>query len=474
MKDEDKKMEELKKNMARPIKAGEDKEGVKQKFIAAEVLPDGLIVEMLYDRSVPRTCFAVGKGDKFETKDFVDTGAIRLVPYSPHKDFITNDVVLFPSEVAEYGKTADLVQDVQQFIHEYLAVSPFFERMASWYVLFSWLYDEFNELPYLRALGDYGTGKSRFLNVIGSVCYRPIFTGGATTVSPIFRMLNDIRGTLVMDEADLRFSDTTADLVKIFNSGFAKGSPVLRSESGNGKSFDVKAFNVFGPKLLATRRLFEDRALESRMITEETTYNKMRDDIPINIPPEFYEKAQILRNKLLLFRFRNKGKVVLRTDLVDRSIEPRLNQVAVPIMSLIEEEHVIKEFQQQLCEYNDNMKSDRSLDEGYQVIVAVVRLREQGNWEPTVKQISDQVNQDQEGDPDWLTPKRVGVILRRCLNLKTKRTRYGFILLRDNTKKVDWLIDRMGIEVMEPVNIVNDVNDIKEETNLSQQDTLPL
>ncbi|NIQ03928.1 MAG: hypothetical protein GWM98_29235, partial [Nitrospinaceae bacterium] len=41
-----------------------------------------------------------------------------------------------------------LVQEIQAFIHRYVDVSPLFERLASYYVLFTWIYDGFNELPY--------------------------------------------------------------------------------------------------------------------------------------------------------------------------------------------------------------------------------------------------------------------------------------------------------------------------------------
>ena len=89
--------------------------------------------------------------------------------------------------------------------------------MAAHYVLFSWVYDAFNEVPYIRFQGDYGTGKTRALLVVGSVCYKPFFASGASTVSPIFHILDAFRGTLILDEADFRFSDEKAEIVKVLN-----------------------------------------------------------------------------------------------------------------------------------------------------------------------------------------------------------------------------------------------------------------
>lgn len=94
--------------------------------------------------------------------------------------------MLLPSEPEEYGSEEGLLADIQSFIHRYVDVSPLFEKIASYYVLFSWVYDSFNELPYLRLRGDPGSGKTRFLLTVGSVCYKPIFASGASTVSRSF------------------------------------------------------------------------------------------------------------------------------------------------------------------------------------------------------------------------------------------------------------------------------------------------
>ena len=146
-----------------------------------------------------------------------------------------------------------------------------------------------------------------------------------------------MRGTLIVDEGDFRFSDEKAELVKILNNGNGRGFPVLRSESVSGREFSPRAYSVFGPKLIATRGYFQDRALESRCLTEETGGRKLREDIPINLTADYKREAQVLRNKLLMFRFRNFSKCRVDPTLVDRSVEPRLAQVFVPLLSVIED-----------------------------------------------------------------------------------------------------------------------------------------
>lgn len=440
------------------VKEAEKETEAKSKMIASEIFYDGTIAEMLFDKKERTTSLAVCKDGEIKVSKVFEYEGVVCKPHPPTKDLLKSNVVLFPSEVSEYGTQAELIGIIQTFIHKYLSVSPFFERISSYYVLFSWIYDDFNELPYLRGLGDYGTGKSRMLQVVGSICYRPIFANGATTVSPIFRILNDFHGTLILDEADFKFSDTTAEMIKILNNGFMKGMSVLRSEGNNKKSFDVKAYDVFSPKVLASRYLYKDTALESRMITEDMNTNFPRKDVPFNIPDCFWDEALAIRNKLLMFRFRNKGKSKIKPELEDRSIEPRLNQIAVPLMSIVDDAGLIAEIQSEIRGYNEKIKTDRTLGYHYQILDAICSLLDRGYEQPTIKQITDLYNKDL-GYSEAITSKKMGYMVRKMLDLKTNKTRDGYVVCESNLPKIGKLRKRYGIDdPYEDVNVVNDVN----------------
>ncbi|PYR27259.1 MAG: hypothetical protein DMF98_06520, partial [Acidobacteria bacterium] len=75
--------------------------------------------------------------------------------------------------------------------------------------------------------------------------------------------------------------------------------------------------------------------MESRCLSETFGGRSLRDDIPINLPDEHKREALQLRNQLLTFRFRHYRQVG-KERWVDRNLEPRLNQVFAPLMSLIE------------------------------------------------------------------------------------------------------------------------------------------
>lgn len=439
-----------------------------EKVAASEILNDGAIAEMIFDEERNITKLVVFKDGKWEYKDNIkiDDQTI-LLPYPANNDLIKNKVILFPSQVEEFRSEPELVGEIQSFIHGYLDVSKFFEKIATYYVLFTWVYDNFNELPYLRALGDYGTGKTRFLQVIGSICCKPIFAGGATTTSPIFRILNDFKGTLILDEADFRWSDATSDIIKILNNGFAKGFPVLRSEGKN--KFEVKAFDVFGPKIVATRQRFEDKALESRFLVEEMGEKKLREDIPLNLPNSFWKKATNIRNKLLYWRFLNYGKKCLRPELADRSLEPRVAQIILPLISIIDNEKLREELKIFIRNYNQQIISDRGMELEAQIFETILKLLAQNYAlsKITVKQIADIFNVEIEDPKERISYRKVGWIIREKLKLRTERTREGYALSENNKEKIETLKRKYGIkeELLKEGEPVNDVNVKKDITN---------
>src|ERR1700722_3755950 len=302
------------------------------------ILEDGTIVELVYQAATRRTLFALYSAGRWTLQPHVDVDKkVRLIPFSPNNNLIKNEAVLLPSKPRGYGNEKELLSLVQEFIHRYVDFNPTFEKIATYYVVLSWLYDAFNDLPYLRLRGDYGTGKTRALLVIGSICCKPFFASGASTISPIFHTLDAFRGTLIFDEADFRFSDERAEIVKILNNGNVRGLPVLRTMMNRQREFNPQAFQVFGPKIVATRSSYEDKGLESRFITEEMGARRLRADIPINLPDIFREEARELRNKLLLYRFHRRFDVRIDPSLADPKLEPRLNQILLPLLSVIQD-----------------------------------------------------------------------------------------------------------------------------------------
>lgn len=304
----------------------------------SRVLPDGRIVELVYQKGARRTRLIVGSGTSYEEVPRLSLPDGELVPYSATNNLIKHEVLLLAEHPEPFSSVPELISSIDRYLSRYVDLGDQFRTLASAYILLTWVYDAFQELPYLRLRGDYGSGKTRALLVIGSLCHKAFFASGASTVSPIFHTLDTFRGTLIFDEADFRFSDEKSELVKIFNNGNVRGFPVLRTQVTQKKEFEPRAFNVFGPKIVAMRKSFEDQALESRFFTEEMGGKTLRSDIPINLPESQKEEARELRNRLLSYRLATLPKLTVDDSLVDPTLSPRLNQILVPLLSIVEDE----------------------------------------------------------------------------------------------------------------------------------------
>ena len=438
----------------------------KIKVRKASLVLEDRIVETIYDSIKEETKFAVYKDGEVEFLDSITTDKGEFYPLDSRSDIVNKRIVLFPSKPIEYENEEKLIKEIQNFIHRYLDISSDYEQIASYYVLCSWLYDRFNELPYLRAIGDFGSGKSRFLQTIGSLCYRPIFTGGATTTAPIFRILDEIRGTLILDEADLKMSDMTTDIIKILNMGYQKGGSVLRM---GGKDMEnLKAFDVFSPKVIATRETFNDKALESRFLVEEMGRGKLRTGIPLRLGNEFYDEALNLQNKLLMWRFRNYKKELVFDEMDIEGVHPRLKQIVIPLMTIIESEEMKESLKDFVQKYNIELTADRGLTRESDILFAILKFEYDTNKkEITVGEVAEYVNQDTFDFEDKLTPRKIGWYLRAKMQLKPYKTRRGFVLdFERNRERLDFWKERYGItdtdiqgEQENDVNIVETIVD---------------
>ncbi|BBZ91347.1 hypothetical protein BRDID11004_75240 [Bradyrhizobium diazoefficiens] len=377
-------------------------------------------------------------------------GGHKLVPFSPNNNLIKNEVVLLPSEPRSYGDEQELVSEVVAFIHRYADLSQTFEQVAGHYVILSWVYDAFNDLPYLRLRGDFGTGKTRSLLTIGSLCYKPFFASGASTVSPIFHTLDAFRGTLIFDEADFRFSDERSEIVKILNNGNVRGMPVLRTVMNRQREFNPQAFHVFGPKIVATRGRYEDRALESRFITEETGARPLRDDIPINLPPTFKDEARELRNKLLLYRFRRRHEITLDPSLVDPTLEPRINQIMLPLLSVVSDPRLQGALRSAAKRAQDLIVAERGLLMEAQVLeVLMEQMLSSNRLVVPVADVTTGMIQRYGAEYERpLTNRWIGSVLRKKLNLLTYKSHGVYVVPMGEKQKVEILCRRYGVNIV--------------------------
>ena len=472
--------------MIKAIKKDAAALSTKTEMVAPNGFIDEHLFEMVYEEDRekgPRTAFAVRYPDgRISTVARLETENYRISPFDPHNSLLSARVVRLPTKPETYTSEATLLADIQEFVHKYVDTPEHVERLASYYIMMTWVYDCFYVLPYLRARGDSDSGKSRFTEVVGELCMRAIFVTGSTTPSPVFRLMTLWNGmTLVMDEADLPHSETSADWVQMFNTGYKDGFAILRSVVKNGEIMP-EAFSGFGPKIINMRGKFTDDATESRCLTWETASGRgIRGDIPRYMDRDvFIKEARELRNKLLMFRLRNRQDVVVDYNHEGTKHLPgRLVEITVPLMSISKDPQFKESVMDFMARMNDKaigdrqstleakileaifrawyLPDERANDEPDSIRMKVAHITRQANWIINRENAEAAVEDDDEASGGkfgnanrQLNNVRVGKIISDKLNLETVKatigTRPKVLPYETQSERLNALMIRYGLE----------------------------
>ena len=291
---------------------------------------------------------------------------LHLIPIKdPHNSIET--MVSLAEKPVDYKSQPKLIEDITEFIHRYLDCAPEWELLIAHYCLLTWVYDQFSAIPYLRFLGDIGTGKTRKLEICHSICYRSIMLGVATSPASIYRLMEKYKGTLILDEADWASSNMQMDIVKILNAAYKWNGTVVRNIMEGG-DYDPRPFRVFGPKVIANRANFEDDAIESRCLTIKEFDKELREDIPRLLPKEFFIEALELRNKLLKWRFDTVRNIRINEQPL-KFLAPRACETGTSIYSISLDE----KFRAWLLDFLSS-KGDQEKEESPKTLIAQIIL----------------------------------------------------------------------------------------------------
>lgn len=297
--------------------------------VGEQIVRDGLASFAVYDHVSGSTTFA----GRIEDEDRI---------YRPATDdlLVTSGGIYMPSSAEEYGDDAALHAQLVEYLRTYIDLPEADLRLTATYVLLTYIVDKLHEVPYLRAVGERGNGKSRFILAAGLVCYRGLITI-TPTAAALFRLQDKFHPTLIIDEANFNEkSDDFNALIQILNSGYQKVGKIPRCEPRADGQFDVKVYDPFGAKIIASLKQTESGAFESRairMVMQRTD----RNDIPLRLSPKLLKDAELMRNKLTLWRLRHwKANLEPALDLAEKAlklqgIEPRYIQIGTPLFALL-------------------------------------------------------------------------------------------------------------------------------------------
>ncbi len=381
-----------------------------------KVFSDGGIIEQCWDGNKAYYYYLDADGTVKDENQHVGENGFTYAPII--EEVLEKRIVLLPTYPAPYDSEAELLRHIQAYIHQWCEVNQDTERLLAGYVMLTWIHDECPTMPIINARGRSGTGKSRLLETLRQVCYRGMRASGCLSFSSMFRTAERWKGTLAINEGDLKNSSAKSDIVKYLNERYEKGGNVWRTNPDNLKS---EYFDAYGPTIVTTRHQYKDDALESRCFTIPMK-ERTRRDIYLNLPKKFYDDGAALRNKLLSFRFKRLGGFVNDYSLEFDGLLPRINQILQPLASLAKEVDLdlYHELEGMAHQIQYRMVEAMAETPDGQIVRAFLDLEESGEDAKTFftpKEISEKITEN-GGD---LSPISVGISMVP-LGFELKRT----------------------------------------------------
>ena len=176
-------------------------------------------------------------------------------------------------------------------------------------------------------------------------------------------------------------------------------------------------------------------------------HTRLRSDIPISLPKALKEEAQLLRNQLLLFRFRNRHAVSIRPDAQIAGLAPRGNQILLPLLSIVDDERIRSTMAAFARDAQDNTLAERGLSTEAQVLEIVRELNGEAHKQaiPLIEITQRFAARFATEYERPITPRWVGSILRQRLHLAPYKSNGRFLLAVTDGDRLNRLYERYGL-----------------------------
>lgn len=317
----------------------------------------GYLIEIYYDRKAKKIRFAYAhitdmKGNVREvgTANFLVVRGRKIEP-PDYDELIETGVVKLASELGPLKSSRYLIEKMAEYYQRFffLEEKTRYKFCAS-YSLFSWVYDCFEALNFLRARGGSGSGKSDFMYLVGLTSYRFAVTL-ATSSSASYRGLAKMyKASVMIDEADNLMKKDDGSM-EAFLKGramkrYSNSLNMMETMTPNGKVYVPAVTPVYGITFITMYKSFADAGIENRCVTfdlsQVDTLTLDRHDMePGYYPPELEEEALEIINMCLRWRLEVwMPKIELtpemrrKNKLADPLVSPRVNQVLRPMKVL--------------------------------------------------------------------------------------------------------------------------------------------
>lgn len=310
----------------------------------------------------------------------------------------------------------------------------------SCFVLASWRPEDFNVVPYLFFLGPLASGKTRALECFHRLCYRAVMASSMSAAS-LFRALEAWHPTLLLDETEVYSRKEMVEVLALLNSGYRRGQYAIRVEKVKGGNPQIAVFDTFGFKVLAgTEELAA--SLQSRCIV--TKMSKAVKPVKLFIDEE---KAQELRDKLLMYRFKSLGRNNNEAFSDFESFpNARVLELFISLLTVAPSNNIRQRLMDYMAEMVQNRLNEEQASIEARVFESILKCEDKvENGRLSTQAVTEVFN---EGLPEKekVSSRLIGRVIARLGFEKCKISRGGLAGFYWNSKLVERLKMRYGLD----------------------------
>lgn len=262
-------------------------------------------------------------------KSVLDAEVAKLRPPEASEDSescITQDVEPWESPVN--GQT--LFEEIRDTISKYLALQQYQAEAVALWSIFSYCIDANNIAPKLLIHSpEKRCGKTTLLDVLGGLVWKPLPASNITPAA-IFRTIEAIGGTIIIDEADT-FINETPEITGIINSGHRKSNAFVIRLVGD--SHEPKQFSTWAPNIIAMIGKPKDTIVD-RSIIIEMRRKRSNDSVQRFVPHKAEKHLHTLARQIRRWSDDNFGALKGADPLTPESLNDRAADNWRPLLAI--------------------------------------------------------------------------------------------------------------------------------------------
>lgn len=351
-----------------------------------------------------------------------------------------------------------LFREIKATIRRYVDIEEWCATLLALWIMCTHIYTLFDSFPYILLHAEKGSGKSRVLKLAAQLTSMGQYWV-SPRVAPLFRSVEALHPTLLLDELEFLNDEEQAELVNLLNAGYERGAVVPRM---NKDTMMVEYFDAYCPKALATTQslssVLQTRCL--RIPIRRTTNQEFVSKDPM----VDHNVLKDIQKELVIWSIEN-GMEIARTDQheIEKKYKkkfegspPRIFQIMRPILVLydflklgeIDEAESLTKIIENQAQEAKNISVD---DSDQRILATLYKCLVFGHHPLHTKDIISELGMEEDSERKFYNAHRIGLSLKKygieSRTINGRKEYLGKSSLDDAKKVVKELCQRYNIDI---------------------------